>query len=114
MKILRNDNSSGAYPPIQEGSFSECPEGCLIVPDDMDTTAFAESGGFVSITSENGIVTGMTEIAGAWDAWKAAHPSDPSTPAPTVEDRVQTLETTTTQLETAVNALVSGDTGASA
>ena len=80
MKIIKiSPNESGAFPPIQEGSFLEPPEGCAQVPDEFDLEPFYANCGFVALDIQDGIVTGMSPNTEALAAWQAQHP--PADPA---------------------------------
>lgn len=71
MKILKlTPNTSGAYPPIQDGQFSKCPIGFVMIPEDLDTTVFDEYSGFVSIQTHGNVVTSMTPNTACWESWK--------------------------------------------
>ncbi len=88
MKIIQQQpNPSGAYPPIQEGSFSAIPEGMALWPEDLATEAFYAAQGFAQLTVEDveGVptVTACTPDTTAWEAWKASLP--PEEPAPPSE-----------------------------
>ena len=87
MKIMRAEpNESGAFPPIQEGNFAECPEGCVIVPDTLDVSAFYSNGGFVTIkVNKAGTITSMTADSAAWTKWQTDHPA-PEEPAADTSD----------------------------
>ena len=67
-------NESGAYPPIQEVSFSTLPEGCVLVPEDLDTSLFYQKAGFVVLTIQDNTVTGMAANEAAYARWQAEHP----------------------------------------
>lgn len=106
MKIINmTPNESGAYPPIQTGTFSRCPEGCAVVPDDMDTSAYYECGGFVDITATDGIVTAMTGRPDAWAAWKAEHPEPKPEPEPTPDDTTVTWDALAAAYAEGVNSI---------
>ena len=83
MKIIRKiPNASGAYPPIQEVSLAAVPEGCALVPDELDTSVFYTCGGFVTLTIDEDVVTAMEGDEEANQAWEAAHPEPEPEPAP--------------------------------
>lgn len=106
MKIMRAEpNESGAYSPIQEGSFAECPEGCVIVPDALDVSAFYSNGGFVTITVKDGAVTSVTADTAAWTKWQADHPApeEPATPTKTDAERIAELEAALAAMKEATN-----------
>ena len=94
--IYLTPNESGAYPPIQAWNRPTPPDGYAVVPSTVDTAPFYECGGFVSLTVENGVVTGMTGDADAYAAWKEAHPDpEPVEPEPDeLTARVEALEQT--------------------
>ena len=74
--IQKTPNESGAYPPIQEVSLAAVPEGCALVPDELDTSVFYAYGGFVRLTvSEEDVVTAMEGDEEAYQAWEEAHPA---------------------------------------
>ncbi len=53
MKLVYiNPNPGGAYAPIQEGNFSDIPEGMAVWPDSLSTEDFYACGGFVTLTVE--------------------------------------------------------------
>ena len=88
MKIIQQQpNPSGAYPPIQEGSFSAVPPGMALWPDDLPAEAFYEAQGFVRLTVEEvedvPSVSACATVTAAWEAWRAALP--PEEPAPHCE-----------------------------
>ncbi|MCI8525600.1 MAG: hypothetical protein HFF17_06685 [Oscillospiraceae bacterium] len=88
MKIIQQQpNPSGAYPPIQEGSFSAVPPGMALWPDDLPAEAFYEAQGFVRLTVEEvedvPTVTACAPDTAAWEAWRASLP--PEEPAPPSE-----------------------------
>lgn len=83
MKIIqKKPNESGAYPPIQEVSLAAVPEGCALVPDELDTSVFYACGGFVTLTIDEDVVTAMEGDEEAYQAWKEAHPEPEPEPAP--------------------------------
>lgn len=82
MKIItQTPGPGGAYPPIQECSFSLVPPGMALWPDDVPTATFYEYGGFVTLDIQETegilIVMGCQPNTEAWEAWKAAQPDDP-------------------------------------
>jgi len=87
MKIIQQQpNPSGAYPPIQEGSFSAVPAGMALWPEDLSTEAFYEARGFVQLTVEEveGVptVTACAPDAAALEAWQASlPPEEPAAPS---------------------------------
>ena len=89
MKIITQiPGPGGAYPPIQEVSFTSVPPGMALWPDEVPTGTFYEYNGFVTlaIQEEEGIptVTGCQPNAEAWAVWNAAQQDDP-TPEPEPE-----------------------------
>ena len=84
--IQKTPNESGAYPPIQEVSLAAVPEGCALVPDELDTSVFYAYGGFVRLTvSEEDVVTAMEGDEEAYQAWEEAHPEPEPEPEPAPE-----------------------------
>ena len=67
---------NGARPPLQEWGRAKAPVGYAIIPNTMDTSVFNDNNGFVNLTVENGIVTGMTANTEARDAWLATLPPE--------------------------------------
>lgn len=74
MKIIRMEATSGGSYRIQDGALSSAPEGCAIVPEDLDLTGFYAAKGFVIPAFADGAMTGYTTNQEALDAWNAAHP----------------------------------------
>lgn len=90
MKIIQQQpNPSGAYPPIQAGSFSAVPPGMALWPESLSTEAFYAAQGFVDLTVEDvdGVptVTACTPDMAALEAWRASLPPEHE-PEPTVEE----------------------------
>lgn len=90
MKIIQQQpNPSGAYPPIQEGSFSAVPAGMALWPDELSTEAFYAAQGFVSLAVEDveGVptVTACTPDTSALEAWRASQPPEVA-PTPELSD----------------------------
>ena len=93
--IYMTPNESGAYPPIQSWNRNTPPNGYAVVPLAVDTAPFYECGGFVALTVENGVVTGMAGDTAAYNAWKEAHPEPEPEPEPDdLTARVEALEQT--------------------
>ena len=93
INIMPEENAQ--YTPIQDAELIMCPDGCAIVPDDLDTSAFYEYDGFVTLDIVEGIVTAMMPNVEAWKKWLDEHPApEPTpdepepTPAPTVWDEI--------------------------
>lgn len=87
--IYTDKNEFGAYSTLQESSATQCPPGCVTVPDDVDTSAFYDYDGFVELTIIDGIVTKMAPKKEEWQHWKSNLPDEPEpTPAPTVWDEL--------------------------
>lgn len=74
MKIIRMEATSGGSYRIQDGALSSVPEGCAIVPEDLDLTGFYAAKGFVTPAFADGAMTGYTTNQEALDGWNAAHP----------------------------------------
>ena len=92
MKIIRKEaNASGAYPPILEWTSDTPPEGCALIPDDLDVSAFSTHAGFVTLTIEGDIVTGMVANTDAYEVWAAEQP-EPEEPQPTAEEKIALLQ----------------------
>ena len=60
MRIIHTSPSPGGSYMIQEGSLSALPDGCAMVPDDLDLAAFYEAKGFIFPTFEENVMTGYT------------------------------------------------------
>lgn len=86
MYIKSTPNESGAYSAPQSNKFP----GSVLLPNDM-LTQFLEYNGFVTLTIEDGVVTGMTPNTTAWENWKASLPPE-QPPQPTTEERLYALE----------------------
>lgn len=90
MKFIQTaPNGSGAYPPIQEASLATVPEGCALVPEDLDTSPFYKYMGFVSLTIRDGVVTALEPNEDAYAAWLAEHPPEDPDAALAAEVRAQ-------------------------
>ncbi|NCB52292.1 MAG: hypothetical protein EOM54_10475 [Clostridia bacterium] len=76
-------NPSGGYPPIQTWSGSTPPEGYAEVVCDIDK--FQEFRGFVTLTVEDGGVTGFAGNQTALDTYLAEYP-DLEKPEPKATD----------------------------
>ena len=94
MKYVRSTpNPSGAYPAPQSKYFP----GALPLADSQAAT-LVQYNGFVTITQEpdeeiEGSSVTVTPNLEAWEAWKASLPPEPE-PEPTLDERVDELETT--------------------
>lgn len=94
MKYVRSTpNPSGAYPGPQSRPFA----GCLALTDGQ-AAVLVQYNGFVTITQEpdeeiEGSSVTVTPDLEAWEAWKASLPPEPE-PEPTLDERVDELETT--------------------
>lgn len=115
MKYVKaTPNSSGAYPAPHGNPFP----GCLPLTDAQAAT-LVQYNGFVTITREpdpeieESSVT-VTPNLEAWEAWKAEQteePEEPGEPAPTLDQRVTTLEADTAELGEALDLILTGYTG---
>lgn len=86
MQILQKAPlENGGYSVIQTWPSDVPPEGCVIVPDTLDTSVFYEFLGFVDLTIEGDTVAAMTGNQAALDAYKASLP-EPVDPPPTTEE----------------------------
>lgn len=74
MKIIHTSPSPGGSYMIQEGSFSELPDGCAMVPDELDLTAFYEAKGFIFPTFEEDVMTSYTINQEQLSRWNTEHP----------------------------------------
>lgn len=74
MKIIHTSPSPGGSYMIQEGSLSKLPDGCALVPDDLDLAAFYEAKGFIFPTFEKDAMTEYTVNQEALNTWNMAHP----------------------------------------
>ena len=91
MNIIQiNANENGGRPPMQSWH-GEPPAGYALVPDELDTSAFYDFMGFVTLELDGSTVTAMTGNQEALDAYKASLP-EPVEPPPTTEERVAALE----------------------
>ena len=81
MRIIHTSPSPGGSYMIQEGSLSALPDGCAMVPDDLDLAAFYEAMGFIFPTFEENVMTGYTVNQEALNTWNTAHPA----PSPSEE-----------------------------
>lgn len=104
MQILQKAPlENGGYSVIQTWPGEVPPDGCVIVPDTLDTSVFYEFLGFVDLTIEGDTVTAMTGNQAALDAYKASLP-EPVDPPPTTEERVAALEAENKLLKEQVSA----------
>lgn len=69
MYINATPNKSGAYTAPQYNKFP----GSVLLPDDM-LNDFIKYNGFVVLTIEDGVITGITPNTQEWEAWKAMQP----------------------------------------
>ena len=85
MNIIQiNANENGGRPPMQSWN-GEPPAGYALVPDALDTSAFYDFMGFVTLELDGSTVTAMTGNQEALDAYKASLP-EPVEPPPTTEE----------------------------
>ena len=91
MNIIQiNANENGGRPPMQSWQ-GEPPADYALVPDTLDTSAFYDFMGFVTLELDGDTVTAMTGNQEALDAYKASLP-EPVEPPPTTDERVAALE----------------------
>ena len=103
MNIIQiNANENGGRPPMQSWR-GEPPAGYALVPDTLDTSAFYDFMGFVTLELDGSTVTAMTGNQEALDAYKASLP-EPVEPPPTTEERVAALEAENKLLKEQVSA----------
>ena len=103
MNIIQiNANENGGRPPMQSWHGAP-PAGYALVPDTLDTSAFYNFMGFVTLELDGSTVTAMTGNQEALDAYKASLP-DPVDPQPTTEERVAALEAENKLLKEQVSA----------
>lgn len=103
MNIIQiNANENGGRPPMQSWH-GEPPAGYALVPDALDTSAFYNFMGFVTLELDGSTVTAMTGNQEALDAYKASLP-EPVEPPPTTEERVAALEAENKLLKEQVSA----------
>ena len=103
MNIIQiNANENGGRPPMQSWNGAP-PAGYALVPDTLDTSAFYDFMGFVTLELDGGTVTAMTGNQEALDAYKASLP-EPVEPPPTTEERVAALEAENKLLKEQVSA----------
>ncbi|HIT02481.1 MAG TPA: hypothetical protein IAC21_06650 [Candidatus Enterenecus merdae] len=81
MKLIRSTpNPSGAYPPIQEVSTTNVPEGMAVWPDSLETDTFYQYGGYVLLAINAAYEETPATVASyvpnmeAWEAWKSTQP----------------------------------------
>ena len=73
-RIRMAPNPSGAYPPIQEGSFETIPEDMALWPDELSTETFYAHNGFVVLSFEEvSEVVDMRSVVGE-DGKECAEP----------------------------------------
>ena len=103
MNIIQiNANENGGRPPLQSWN-GEPPAGYALIPDTIDTSAFYDFMGFVTLELDGSTVTAMTGNQEALDAYKASLP-EPVEPPPTTEERVAALEAENKLLKEQVSA----------
>ena len=103
MNIIQiNANENGGRPPMQSWHGAP-PAGYALVPDTLDTSAFYDFMGFVTLELDGVTVTSMTGNQEALDAYKASLP-EPVEPPPTTEERVAALEAENKLLKEQVSA----------
>lgn len=103
MNIIQiNANENGGRPPMQSWHGAP-PAGYALVPDTLDTSAFYNFMGFVTLELDGSTVTAMTGNQEALDAYKASLP-EPVEPPPTTEERVAALEAENKLLKEQVSA----------
>lgn len=103
MNIIQiNTNENGGRPPMQSWH-GEPPAGYALVPDALNTSAFYDFMGFVTLELDGSTVTAMTGNQEALDAYKASLP-EPVEPPPTTEERVAALEAENKLLKEQVSA----------
>ena len=103
MNIIQiNANENGGRPPMQSWH-GEPPAGYALVPDTLDTSAFYDCMGFVTLELDGDTVIAMTGNQEALDAYKASLP-EPVDPPPTTEERVAALEAENKLLKEQVSA----------
>lgn len=103
MNIIQiNANENGGRPPMQSWHGAP-PAGYALVPDTLDTSAFYNFMGFVTLELDGSTVTSMTGNQEALDAYKASLP-EPVEPPPTTEERVAALEAENKLLKEQVSA----------
>lgn len=92
MKIIqRSANPSGAYPPIQTGSWEKPPQGTALWPEGLERETFQRYNGFVILTIQQAdgtdTVTACAPNIEAWEEWRASLPEEPEP-----EEEVTTAE----------------------
>ena len=103
MNIIQiNANENGGRPPMQSWHGAP-PAGYALVPDTLDTSAFYDFMGFVTLELDGSTVTAMTGNQEALDAYNASLP-EPVEPQPTTEERVAALEAENKLLKEQVSA----------
>ena len=103
MNIIQiNANENGGRPPMQSWNGAP-PAGYALVPDTLDTSAFYNFMGFVTLELDGSTATAMTGNQEALDAYKASLP-EPVEPPPTTEERVAALEAENKLLKEQVSA----------
>ncbi len=103
MNIIQiNANENGGRPPLQSWHGAP-PAGYALVPDTLDTSAFYDCMGFVTLELDGSTVTTMTGNQEALEAYQASLP-EPVEPPPTTEERVAALEAENKLLKEQVSA----------
>ncbi len=93
MKIIyKEPNPSGAYPPIQEGSYTRVPSGMAEWPEELETDRFYQYNGFVKLSFDGDRVASCEPDVEAWEAWKASLPPEPE-PEPEPESELEQIKT---------------------
>ena len=103
MNIIQiSANENGGRPPMQSWNGAP-PAGYALVPDTLDTSAFYNFMGFVTLELDGSTVAAMTGNQEALDAYKASLP-EPVEPPPTTDERVAALEAENKLLKEQVSA----------
>ena len=73
--IAREASSNGGRPPLQSWDHKFLPEGFAFCPDEFYDIFYSTSpAGFVNVTIEDDVVTGMAVATDKVDAYKEANP----------------------------------------
>ena len=103
MNIIQiSANENGGRPPMQSWNGAP-PAGYALVPDTLDTSAFYNFMGLVTLELDGSTVAAMTGNQEALDAYKASLP-EPVEPPPTTDERVAALEAENKLLKEQVSA----------
>lgn len=98
--------SNGAH-RNQTGGLSTVPEGWALLPPEVGTPETLENFPFGDITTET--VDGVAVVT-SWTPGTIPEPEPEPEPTPTLDERVTTLETSSTEMSEALDLILSGVT----